>query len=127
MILKLVAFSMCVTLVLVVLKENFKGAAVVVTIVACGSVLVFCSNMLFSVIDSMKHIWNGVSVNKESLNVVVKALAVSYITSFGTDICLDAGERAIASALEIAGKIIMLSMAFPMLAGIFKSVSDIIG
>jgi len=66
-------------------------------------------------------------VDRDALLLILKTLLVAYLTSFGCDICTDAGEKAIATALETAGKALMLSMAVPMLVGIFASVRYIIG
>lgn len=54
--------------------------------------------------------------------VLLKALAVCYITQLACDCCNDAGETAIAGKLQIAGKIAVLILALP----IFKSITDIV-
>ena len=65
--------------------------------------------------------------DKDAIAVILKTLAVAYLTGFGSDICTDAGQRAVANALETSGKAIMLSMALPMLMGIFDSVNKMLG
>lgn len=83
---------------------------------------------VFSGIKDNLDIMDGVEgVSAEGISIILKTLIVAYLTSFGSDICTDAGEKAIANALETVGKAIMLSMALPMLVGIFKSIKDIIG
>ena len=127
MIFKLVLFAVGVCLVSVVLKENFKSGAIVLTVAGC--VMLF--TVFVKVFDGIKagmsslHIPDG--IDTDAISIILKTLMVAYLTSFGSDICTDAGEKAIANALETAGKAIMLSMALPMLFGIFKSVSDIFG
>ena len=54
--------------------------------------------------------------------VLLKSLAVCYLTQLASDFCKDAGETAIAGKLQIAGKIAVLIMALP----IFKSITEII-
>ena len=54
--------------------------------------------------------------------VLLKSLAVCYLTQLASDCCKDAGETAIAGKLQIAGKIAVLIMALP----IFKSITEII-
>ncbi|MBD5114916.1 MAG: stage III sporulation protein AD [Ruminococcaceae bacterium] len=54
--------------------------------------------------------------------VLIKALAICYITQLACDCCKDAGENAIAGKLQIAGKIAVLLIALPM----FKSLVEIV-
>ncbi|MBD5103996.1 MAG: stage III sporulation protein AC/AD protein family [Ruminococcaceae bacterium] len=54
--------------------------------------------------------------------VLIKSLAVCYITQLACDCCKDAGENAIAGKLQIAGKIAVLLIALPM----FKSLTEIV-
>lgn len=54
--------------------------------------------------------------------VLIKSLAICYITQLACDCCKDAGESAIAGKLQIAGKIAVLLIALPM----FKSLAEIV-
>lgn len=127
MIYKLVFFALAVTLLLILLKENFKSGALILSAAGCICLFCICINVLGTVRDAMGSFEKIEGVDKESISLIVKTLSVAYVTSFGTDICNDAGEKAVANALEAAGKMIMLSMALPMLVGIFSSVAEIIG
>lgn len=54
--------------------------------------------------------------------VLIKALAVCYITQLACDCCKDAGESAIAGKLNLAGKLAILIISLPM----FKSLTEIV-
>lgn len=127
MIFKVLLFALGLTLVIALLKEQFRTLGLMLSLAGC--VVIF-----ITVIDLMSNLKNVFGMFKipdskatESIGVIVKILGVAYLTNFGSDICLDAGEKAVATALETAGKLIMLSMALPMLGGIFNSVVSIIG
>lgn len=127
MIFKLLLFALGVVIGVIVLRSVFPSGAVVLSIAGCVAMFIMSSSLLGHIGDVLEDIGISRGIHSESLTVVAKTLAVAYLTSFGTDICNDAGEHAIANALETSGKIIMLSMAFPMLGGIFKSVINIMG
>ncbi len=57
---------------------------------------------------------------------MLKVIAVSYLTQFTVDICKDAQETAIASKVELAGKITILIMALPIYLGVFKVIDGIL-
>ncbi len=127
MIFKLVLFSIGACLVLILLKENFKSGAVLMSVAVCSVIFAAFANAFSAVRDEITAIGDIEGVDRDALLLILKTLLVAYLTSFGCDICSDAGEKAIATALETAGKALMLSMAVPMLVGIFASVRDIIG
>ena len=126
MIFKILLFSFGVVLAAILLKNSFPTASVVLSISGCVAVFIMTSSLLNVVGDALGDMGISAGIQSESVGIIAKTLGIAYLTSFGTDICNDAGERAMANALETAGKIIMLSMAFPMLGGIFKSVLSII-
>ncbi len=125
MIFKLVLFAIALSLILVVLSDSFKSGAVVLSVGGCV-VLFAVFVRVFSVMKS-NSVPTFEGADKDAIAVILKTLAVAYLTGFGSDICTDAGQRAVANALETAGKAIMLSMALPMLLGIFDSVNKILG
>ena len=127
MIFRLVLFAVSVSLVAVLIKENYKTGAVMLTISVCIYFFSVFSGFFSSVRDEFTKLGNIEGLDNGAMIVIVKALAVAYLTGFGCDICTDVGEKAIANALEVAGKAIMFSMALPMLFGIFNSIRDIMG
>ena len=127
MIFKILVFAFGLVLAVTLLKNTFPSGAIVLTIVGCVAVFMMSVSLLGHIGEALTHIGISGGVNSESVSVIAKTLGVAYLTSFGTDVCNDAGERALANAVETTGKIIMLSLAFPMLGGIFKSVVNIIG
>lgn len=58
--------------------------------------------------------------------VLLKSLAVCYLTQLASDCCKDAGETAIAGKLQIAGKIAVLIMALPIFKSITESITGLI-
>lgn len=52
--------------------------------------------------------------------ILVKVLAVAVITRIGADICADSGNSALKSGVELAGKVLILAMCFPMIEAVVK-------
>ncbi len=125
MIFKLVLFAIALSLILVILSDSFKSGALVLSVGGCV-VLFAVFVRVFSVMKS-SAVPSFEGADGDAIAVILKTLAIAYLTGFGSDICTDAGQRAVANALETAGKAIMLSMALPMLLGIFDSVNKMLG
>ena len=127
MIYKVLIFALGLTIVIVLMKEHHRSLGLVLSLAGCVVMFLTIINLVSGAGNVLKNFIITDSVTSESIGVIVKVLGVAYLTNFGSDICLDAGEKALATALETTGKLIMLSMAFPMLGGILNSVVSIIG
>lgn len=49
---------------------------------------------------------------------MIKIVGIAYIAEFGSEICKDAGQSAIATKIELAGKVIIAALAFPIIASL---------
>lgn len=59
--------------------------------------------------------------------ILIKTLGICFITQFSSDCCKDAGESALATKVELAGKITILIIALPLFERIATTASKLIG
>lgn len=60
------------------------------------------------------------------LGAVLKVIGVSYVAGFAADVCRDAGEGAIASKVEFAGKVVIMIIALPIMVAVLETVLRLI-
>jgi len=60
------------------------------------------------------------------IGIVFKVLGISYISEFGAQLCKDAGESSIASKIEFAGKVLIITVSSPVMLALIDIISDII-
>ena len=60
------------------------------------------------------------------MGTILKIVGVAYIADFGSQICRDAGEGALASKIEFAAKIIVLVMAVPIIVAVLQSLLKLV-
>ena len=125
-ILKIAALALC-AVALIVLVKNHKPEFGVLTAIAC-SVL-----MLYFLIDSIKYafayvsnLYSELETGKMYYPIILKVLAIAYITEFTAQLCKDAGETAIASKVELGGKIIIFCVAIPVFTAILDLVEQML-
>ena len=58
--------------------------------------------------------------------VVLKVIGIAYLTQFGAQLCADAGEGTVAEKIELAGKILMMTAAAPVLIGLLELVMGLV-
>lgn len=61
------------------------------------------------------------------LNPVLKTIGAAYLTSFGVQISREAGEEAISGIIELAGKLVILLIALPLIQAILHTLFGILG
>lgn len=66
------------------------------------------------------------NINTVYLQTVLKIIGIAYIAEFGAQIAKDAGQGAIASKIELAGKIIIVVMAVPIITVIIETIIQLI-
>lgn len=94
---------------------------------------VFAVVILFGLIPRLQEVVMVFSNMASQTNVgtmylapVLKTIAVAYVTSFGAHISRDAGEEAIAAVVELAGKVVIILVALPILQAILQSLLGIL-
>ncbi len=72
---------------------------------------------IFARIESLLEVANLPTIY---LQAVFKALGISIVAQLGADSCRDAGESAIASKLEMAGKVAVLLVSLPLFESLLQ-------
>lgn len=89
-------------------------------------ILLFSVNHLTSVFRFLKSVYDQMNYGKEYFPIIIKVLAVAYVTDFTAQLCNDAGETSIGSKVELAGKIIIFYISLPVLISIIELVNSIL-
>ena len=60
------------------------------------------------------------------LEVLLKALGITYISSLAEDYCRDCGENAIASQVDLIGRLGMISVSLPLFTAVAEVVRSLL-
>jgi stage III sporulation protein AD len=78
---------------------------------------------VLGVLQSLAH---QARVNDLFLETILKIIGIAYIAEFGAQVTRDAGQEAIASKIELAGKVLIMVMAIPIITVIIETVIRIL-
>ena len=125
-ILKICAVAMA-GLLLIMLIKTYRPEFTVPVII-CVSVLI-----LWSAADSLRYIfiymqnmYGQLSAGKEYFPVIIKVLAIAYVTEFTASLCEDAGQKSIGTKVELAGKIAVFFVAIPVFTSLLNLLNSLI-
>ena len=90
--------------------------------VLCTSII-----LLYYVLESLRYgflyieaLYGKLSYGKEYFPIILKVLAIAYAAEFTSALCADAGETAIASKIQLAGKISIFLAAIPVFSSLLR-------
>ena len=97
-----------------------------VSIIAGVLILVFAIEKLTGIINLLQSISNKTNINSSFLKILLKITGITFITEFAVSICSDAGEKAIASKIEIGSKVVIITMSIPIITSLLELVLEIL-
>jgi len=124
-IIKIVAFAFIALFITLTVKRNREDIAILISVVAGIMIFIFMLSKLTIVINFLQSLSNKANIDVVYLDTVFKILGIAYLSSFTSEICKDAGESSIASKVEFAGKILILTLAIPILMAVMKTILKI--
>lgn len=89
--------------------------------------------LLFTILGSVRYsfgsftvLYENVSAGKAYYPVILKTLAIAYLTEFTAALCQDAGEKSIAGKVELAGKLAVFFAAIPVFTDLMDLLNQLI-
>ena len=99
--------------------------AVQISIVTGIIVFFLVASKLSAVIELLNSYASKVNIDMVYITTLLKIIGIAYIAEFGAEICKDAGEGAIASKIELAGKVIIVVLAVPIITSLLDLIIKI--
>lgn len=109
------------------LRDEQPAWAVLVAIAFVTVILLSLIPQFSSAFGALTTLAREAQVSSLYLNPVLKTIGVAYLTSFGVQISREAGEEAISAMIELAGKLVILLIALPLLQAILYTLFGILG
>jgi stage III sporulation protein AD len=125
-IIQIVGFGLIAAFLALVLKEQKANFAFLITLMVGAGIFIFLIDKIGQVLDMLQRIALNAHVNMVYVETLLKIIGIAYIAEFGAQITRDAGQGAIASKIELGGKILILVLAIPILTVIIETVLALI-
>lgn len=125
-IIKIIGIAFIAVIIIVILKEYKPEFAIYASIIAGVLILTLASDTLLGIIEMIKSISSKTNINRDFLIILIKITGIAILTEFAVSVCKDSGESAIASKVDIGGKIIIISMSIPIINALIDTVVKIL-
>lgn len=117
-LLQIVGIGIVATVIIIILRNQKPEIAVQASIVTVVVIFMLLASKLSAVIDLLESYADKADIKPVYFTTVLKITGIAYIAEFGAEVCKDAGESAIASKIELAGKVTIVVLAVPIVTSL---------
>ncbi|AIW34390.1 stage III sporulation protein AD [Bacillus sp. L381] len=125
-IVQIVGLGLIATFLSLIVKEQKPTFAFMIVVFSGCVIFLYLVDQIYDIIRMIEKIAVNANVNMVYVETILKIIGIAYIAEFGAQLTKDAGQGAIASKIELAGKILILVMAVPILTVIIETILGLI-
>ena len=125
-IVQIVGLGLIATFLSLIVKEQKPTFAFLIVVFAGCAIFLYLVDQIYDIIRMIEKTAINANVNMVYVETILKIIGIAYIAEFGAQLTKDAGQGAIASKIELAGKILILVMAVPILTVIIETILGLI-
>ncbi|KIY21960.1 stage III sporulation protein AD [Mesobacillus subterraneus] len=118
--------ALIATFLALIVKEQKPNFAFLLIVFTGAAIFLFLVDQIYQIIAMIQKLAANARVNVVYVETILKIIGIAYIAEFAAQITKDAGQGAIASKIELGGKILILAMAIPILTVMIETIIRLI-
>ncbi|WP_374712123.1 stage III sporulation protein AD [Symbiobacterium terraclitae] len=126
-IVKIVGLGLLAGMLISLLRQQKPEIAMQLSIAAGVMLFVLMMARVLRVVEVMQTLASRASLDQAHMDTVLKIIGIAYVADFGAQVLQDAGERAVATKVEMAGKIIIMLLAVPIVLAVLDAILNLLG
>lgn len=124
---KAAALTIVTILLGLTLEKQAKDYSVLLSIAACILIGGISLHYLDDILDLFRELERVGNISHDVLIVIVKAVAVGFVTEIASAVCSDAGNNALGKTLQMAGNAAILYLSIPIFQSMVALIQEILG
>ena len=108
------------------IKQQKPELAFAIPILGAAAILLCVFPYLKEIMDMFSAMAERAGLESRYLAIVIKIIGVAYLCQFAAELCRDVGEGAIAGKIELAGKVMILTLSMPIIDHLLDLVGTIV-
>ena len=120
MIVKIGLIGILAAVIGIVFKNVKQEYALYIGIVCALIIAIVVVSYLLRILEEIELLQEYIEKSGNYLKVLLKMVGITYICEFSSSICKDAGYQAIASQIDVFGKICVIMTGFPIMQALFE-------
>ena len=125
-VVKIIGIGLISLIIIIIVRQYKPEFTLYVSLLADALILLFIMDKIGGIIDLLTSLSNKTAINNEFLTLLIKITGIAFLTEFAVSICKDTGESAIASKVDMGGKVIIVSMSIPIISSLLETIVEIL-
>jgi len=122
-IFQIAGLALTATLIIILVRQARGGeTAMLISLVVGATIFLLLLDRIGTVVRVLADLSDQAGINQFYLNTILKIIGVAYVAEFGSQVCRDAGENAIATKVELAAKVLIMVLAIPIIVAILETI-----
>ncbi|MOA22495.1 Stage III sporulation protein AC/AD protein family protein [compost metagenome] len=114
------------TVLILVIKEQKPIFAFLIAASTGILIFLYIVGKIGGIIEVLENLAESSGIQMIYLKTILKIIGIAYIAEFGSQIVRDAGQESIASKIELAGKVLIMVLAIPIISIIIETVMKLL-
>jgi len=125
-IIQIVGLGLVATIIIIVLKDINPHFSFLIVLFTGVMIFLFLLGKISRVIEILDSLATQANINMVYLETILKIIGIAYVAEFAVQITKDAGQGAIAEKIELAGKLLIMVLAIPIIGAIIETVIQLL-
>lgn len=125
-IIQVVGIGLITAVLVITIKEQQPLFAFLLATFVGVAIFLGLIGEISKVIRLLENIANKANIHLVYLETILKIIGIAYIAEFGAQITRDAGQSSIAAKIELAGKILIMVMAIPIITVLVETIMQLL-
>ena len=124
-IIKIIGVGLISLIIIIILKQYKPDFAIYISILAGAIILLLVMDKLSGIASLLSSIQNKANINNQFLVILLKITGIAFLTEYASSICKDAGESAIATKIDLGGKVLIIAISIPIIQALLELIIKI--
>lgn len=124
-IIKIIGIGLISLIIIIILKQYKPDFAIYISILAGAIIILLVMDKLSSIVSLMSSLQNKANMNNQFLVILLKITGIAFLTEYASSIRKDAGESAIATKIDLGGKVLIIAISIPIIQALLELIIKI--
>ena len=125
-VIKIIGIGMIALIIIIVIKQYRPEFAIYISIIVGILILSISLQKMGEIVTLIQSVSEKAGINGKFISILLKITGIAILTEFAVSVCKDSGESAIASKIEMGGKVIIISMSIPIISSLLELMINIL-
>lgn len=125
-IFKIIGIAILTCFVAVIVKQVKPEFYIFVIISGCVVVSLMLFSKFSNIFSYFSSIIEKTHIGSSIFTLIIKIMGIAYLTEFAVNICIDTNNSSLADKVALAGKVIIICMALPLITSLLDVIIAIL-